>query len=97
MLRKQIEDIKSEDTKERFQKRLAKLAGGEVLDAHVPTGGGFGEVDDAMVGGDAAALLAGEPAEEFAGKTAEIHVGAAVHFGRGDGTFGAALGEEGCP
>ena len=82
---------------DKFGSVLAKLAGGEVLDAHVPAGGGFGEVDDAMVGGDAAALLAGEPAEEFAGKIAEIHVGAAVHFGRGDGTFGAALGEEGCP
>jgi hypothetical protein len=47
---------------------VVKLAGGEITDAHVPAGGGFFEIDDAVVAtGDAAAGLAREPSEEFAG------------------------------
>ena len=73
---------------------LAKVSGREIFDAHVPAAGGFREIDDAVVVGDAAAFLAGEPAEKFAGKIAEIHIGAAVHFSGGDRALGAALGEE---
>ena len=55
---------------------VARAAGAEITDAHVPAAGNFFEIGDAVVARDAATGLAREPGEEFAGDVAEIYVGA---------------------
>ena len=72
----------------------ADFAGGQVPDADIPAFGRFFQVNHPVVAGDAAAGLAGEPREQLAGDHPEIHIGAAVHLGRGDRNVAAALDQE---
>jgi hypothetical protein len=73
---------------------VAGCARGEILGRDIPAAGRLGEVDDPVTAGDAAPRLLGEPVEQLAGDDAEIHIRAARHPGRGDGTRFAALNQQ---
>lgn len=73
----------------------AEISGGEIANGEVPAARVFFEIDDAMIGGDAATILLREPAEELARDVAEVDVGAAHESRGGDRNSGvAALGEQ---
>lgn len=73
----------------------AEIPGGQIANGDVPAIRVFFEIDDAMVGGDTAAILLCEPAEELARDVAEVDVGAARQSRGGDRNSGVAtLGEQ---
>ena len=73
----------------------AGFAGVEVAHGEFPVGVGAAEAVDAVAGEDAAVFLRAEPREEVAGEEAEVHIGAGVDLGGGDGfAVGAAVDEE---